>query len=66
MPATEIEWFVATAFNHGVDLYGSGEDELSKKWLQHAMTLAHYYQDGGVLEKDLQERCTRLQWDGTD
>lgn len=66
MPDTEIEWFIATTFNHGVDLYGSGEDELSKKWLQHAMTLAHYYQDGGVLEKDLQERCTRLQWDGTD
>ncbi|KAH7021231.1 meiosis protein SPO22/ZIP4 like-domain-containing protein [Microdochium trichocladiopsis] len=63
-PDTEVEWFIATAFNHGVDLYGNGEDELSKKWFGYAMTLAHYYQDGGIMEKDLQERSTRLQWDG--
>jgi hypothetical protein len=52
-----------TAFNHGIDLYGSNEDEASKAWIAHAFTLAHYHQDGGEMEKMLHERHENLKWD---
>jgi hypothetical protein len=61
----ELEWFTVTAFNHGVDLYGSHEEELSKAWILHALTLAHYLRDGGELERQLQDRYTKLKWDDT-
>ncbi|KAI1873577.1 hypothetical protein JX265_005199 [Neoarthrinium moseri] len=62
-PKLELEWFATTAFNQGVDYYEAHEDELSKKWISQAFTLAHYHRDGGVLEKALQEHHTRLKWD---
>ncbi|RYP76844.1 hypothetical protein DL771_001580 [Monosporascus sp. 5C6A] len=62
-PPLELEWLITTAFNHGVDLYCNDESELSKKWIVHAFTLAHYHQDGGDLEALLQERYTKLKWD---
>ncbi|KAI1210704.1 uncharacterized protein F4807DRAFT_56418 [Annulohypoxylon truncatum] len=63
IPSQEVEWFATTAFNHGVDLYGVNEDELSRKWVSHALTLAHYHQDGGDLERELQKRQISLKWD---
>ncbi|OTB03528.1 hypothetical protein M426DRAFT_73943 [Hypoxylon sp. CI-4A] len=62
IPFEEVEWFIATAFNHGVDLYGANDDESSKKWITHALTLAHYHQDGGDMERVLQERQISLKW----
>ncbi|RYP44678.1 hypothetical protein DL768_008881 [Monosporascus sp. mg162] len=62
-PPLELEWLIITAFNHGVDLYCNDESELSKNWIAHAFTLAHYHQDGGDLEALLQERYTKLKWD---
>ncbi|KAI1866259.1 uncharacterized protein JN550_007647 [Neoarthrinium moseri] len=62
-PKLELEWFATTAFNQGVDYYEAQEDELSKKWISQAFTLAHYHRDGGFLEKALQEHHTRLKWD---
>ncbi|KAI3327671.1 SPO22-domain-containing protein [Xylariaceae sp. AK1471] len=64
-PPRELEWITITAFNHGVDLYGSHEDELSKAWVSHALTLAHYLRDGGELERQLQDKYTKLKWDDT-
>lgn len=61
-PPLELEWMAATCFNHGLDLYGSNEDETSQKWLDFALSLAHFMQDGGVLERHLQERRTSLKW----
>ncbi|KAI0972929.1 meiosis protein SPO22/ZIP4 like-domain-containing protein [Xylaria arbuscula] len=61
-PPVELEWITITAFNHGVDLYGMGEDELSKTWVSHALTLAHYLRDGHELERQLQEKYTKLKW----
>ncbi|KAI0020392.1 meiosis protein SPO22/ZIP4 like-domain-containing protein [Xylariomycetidae sp. FL0641] len=55
-PHLELEWLATTAFNHGADLFGMGEDELSKKWVAHAFTLAHLHEDGGKLEKELQDK----------
>ncbi|KAI1431325.1 meiosis protein SPO22/ZIP4 like-domain-containing protein [Xylaria sp. CBS 124048] len=62
-PPLELEWITITAFNHGVDLYGNHEDELSKAWISHAMTLAHYLRDGGEMERQLQDKYTKLKWD---
>ncbi|KAI1128228.1 meiosis protein SPO22/ZIP4 like-domain-containing protein [Nemania abortiva] len=62
-PPTELEWIAITAFNHGVDLYGIHEDELSKAWISHALTMAHYLRDGGELERQLQDKYTKLNWD---
>ncbi|KAI0194684.1 meiosis protein SPO22/ZIP4 like-domain-containing protein, partial [Xylaria flabelliformis] len=62
-PPMELEWIIITAFNHGVDLFGVHEDELSKVWIFHALTIAHYLPDGGELERQLQEKHTRLKWD---
>ncbi|KAI1780406.1 hypothetical protein F4818DRAFT_450936 [Hypoxylon cercidicola] len=63
LPPTEVEWFTTVAFNHGVDLFGAKEDDLSKQWIAHALTLAHYHADGGVLEQELQKRQICLKWD---
>ncbi|KAI1381648.1 hypothetical protein F4677DRAFT_440862 [Hypoxylon crocopeplum] len=63
IPPQELEWFTTTAFNHGVDLFGAHEDEFSKRWVAHALTLAHYHQDGGDLERELQKRQISLKWD---
>ncbi|RYC63614.1 hypothetical protein CHU98_g2598 [Xylaria longipes] len=49
-PPTELEWIIITAFNHGVDLFGVHEDELSKAWVFHALNIAHYLPDGGLEE----------------
>lgn len=62
----ELEWIVITAFNHGVDLYGVHEDELSQAWIFHSLTIAHYLEDGGELERQLQDRHTKLKWDGVE
>ncbi|KAI0454480.1 meiosis protein SPO22/ZIP4 like-domain-containing protein [Xylaria acuta] len=62
-PPMELEWIIITAFNHGVDLFGVHEDELSKAWIIHALTIAHYLPDGGELERQLQEKHTKLKWD---
>lgn len=59
----ELKWLITTAFNHGIDLYGSNEAELSKKWIGYALTLAHHYPDDGNYEKLLQKRYTKLKWD---
>ncbi|KAK8038870.1 hypothetical protein PG993_007281 [Apiospora rasikravindrae] len=61
-PPLELEWMAATCFNHGLDLYGSNEDELSRKWVEYALSLAHYIRDEGVLERHLQDRYTSLKW----
>ncbi|KAI2642013.1 hypothetical protein GGS21DRAFT_286435 [Xylaria nigripes] len=64
-PPMELEWIIITIFNHGIDLYGNHEDELSRVWISHAMTLAHYRRDGGEMERQLQDKYTKLRWDDT-
>ncbi|KAI0182027.1 hypothetical protein GGR52DRAFT_584449 [Hypoxylon sp. FL1284] len=63
LPSAEVEWFITTAFNNGVDLFGAKEDDLSKRWIAHAFTLAHYHEDGGDLERELHKRQINLKWD---
>ncbi|KAI1751205.1 meiosis protein SPO22/ZIP4 like-domain-containing protein [Xylaria castorea] len=65
-PPMELEWIIITAFNHGVDLFGVHEDELSQAWIFHALTIAHYLPDSGELERQLQEKHARLKWDDVE
>ena len=46
-----------------LNLYGINEDELSKQWIAHALTLAHYHEDGGDMERELQKRQISLKFD---
>jgi hypothetical protein len=61
-PSQELAWFVTTSFNRGVDYYDKREDELSKKWIGHAFSLVQHHLDGGVLEKQLKDHYSRLEW----
>jgi hypothetical protein len=54
---------VTTAFNHGIDCYSSQEVERAKEWLARAITLSHYCNDDGDLERALQEKYVRLNFD---
>ncbi len=59
-PKEEIEWMAATAFNHAVDYFNSQEAEKAKEWATKAISLAHYGEDEGGLERTLQEKYMRL------
>jgi len=53
----------STAFNHGIDCFGSQETERAKEWVTRAINLSHYCNDEGGLERALQERYLRLNFD---
>ena len=53
-----------TSFNHAIDCYGAHENDRAKEWATRAINLAHYCDDGGGLEKLLQEKYLSLAFDG--
>ena len=57
----EIEWLVATSFNHAIDYYGRNEDT-SHKWAVKALELANFTGDNGALLKTIQQRFAKLQF----
>ncbi|PKK50187.1 hypothetical protein CI102_7171 [Trichoderma harzianum] len=64
LPSSELEWLVATSFNHAIDYYARGEEEPCHRWALKAMHLAEYIDDGGLLRDTLQEKFAKLQFDG--
>ncbi|KAH7320882.1 meiosis protein SPO22/ZIP4 like-domain-containing protein [Stachybotrys elegans] len=62
-PSAELEWLVATSFNHAIDFYARGEEDLCHRWAHRAMDLAIYLDDGGVLGNMLQERFAKLRFE---
>ncbi|KAL6864455.1 meiosis protein SPO22/ZIP4 like domain-containing protein [Trichoderma novae-zelandiae] len=64
LPSAEVEWLVATAFNHAIDYYARGEEEPCHRWALEAMHLAEYVGDGGLLRDTLQDKFAKLQFDG--
>ncbi|KAL7962386.1 meiosis protein SPO22/ZIP4 like domain-containing protein [Trichoderma compactum] len=64
LPSAELEWLVATSFNHAIDYYARGEEEPCHRWALKAMHLAEYVDDGGLLRDTLQEKFAKLQFDG--
>ncbi|KAL7969957.1 meiosis protein SPO22/ZIP4 like domain-containing protein [Trichoderma sp. SZMC 28014] len=64
LPSAEVEWLVATTFNHGTEYYVRGESDSCHRWALKAMDLATYVDDGGVMKDMLHDKFCRLQFDG--
>lgn len=64
LPSAEIEWLVATTFNHGIEYYVRGESDSCHRWALKAMDLAIYVDDGGVMRDMLHDKFSQLQLDG--
>ncbi|KXH62229.1 hypothetical protein CNYM01_13887, partial [Colletotrichum nymphaeae SA-01] len=62
-PAEELEWLVTVGFNQAVDAYNVRQDDECNTWADLALNLAHYADDGGVLEKTVQENRMKLKFD---
>ncbi|KAL9480853.1 hypothetical protein ACSS6W_005639 [Trichoderma asperelloides] len=64
LPSAEVEWLVATAFNHGIEYYVRGEGDACHRWALEAMNLANHVDDGGVMRDMLHDKFAQLQFDG--
>ncbi|POR34574.1 Uncharacterized protein TPAR_05222 [Tolypocladium paradoxum] len=62
-PSAELEWLVATTFNHAVDFYARGEEDPCHRWALKAMDLAEYVGDGGGLAATLQDKFAKLRFE---
>jgi hypothetical protein len=62
-PSEELEWVAARAYNHAVDLYCGNQDEASREWAGRALNIAQFCDDGGALERMLQNKYLGLKWD---
>lgn len=58
----EVEWLVATSFNHAIDHYGRHEEDACHQWAMKALELAKFTGDGGVLLNTIQQRFAKLQF----
>ncbi|KEY69696.1 hypothetical protein S7711_03182 [Stachybotrys chartarum IBT 7711] len=61
-PSTELDWLVATSFNHAIDFYARGDEDPCHRWALKAMDLAEYMDDQGSLRDMLQERFAKLKF----
>lgn len=52
-----------TSFNHAMDFLGMDQEASCEQWAAKAMSLAHYCQDGGELEKVLHKNYASLNLD---
>ncbi|KAF4977570.1 hypothetical protein FZEAL_5941 [Fusarium zealandicum] len=59
-PAEELDWIVATAFNHAIDVLARGDGGLCQQWALKALGLAEYMDDGGDMRDVLRERVVKL------
>ncbi|KAK2606983.1 hypothetical protein N8I77_005697 [Diaporthe amygdali] len=62
-PSEEIEWLASAAYNHSIDLWGRHERKRCTWWAQKAMSIAHFCDDEGHLEKTLQGKYANLKLD---
>ncbi|KAJ0306010.1 hypothetical protein COL5a_002818 [Colletotrichum fioriniae] len=62
-PAEELEWLVTVSFNQAVDAYNVRQDDECNTWADLALNLAHYADDGGELEKRVQENRIKLKFE---
>lgn len=62
----ELEWLVATTFNHAIDFYAHGEEDPCHRWALRAMDLAAYLEDNGQLQNVLQAKFAKLRFEKVD
>lgn len=65
-PADELDWVIATTFNHAIDFYARGEEDPCHQWAHKAMDLAEYLDDGGQMRTILQDKFMKLRFEGKD
>lgn len=60
-PHAELEWLIASSFNHAIDLYARKEaKETCHQWALKAMDLARLMNDAGAMGRILEERLAKL------
>ncbi|RDL39259.1 uncharacterized protein BP5553_03599 [Venustampulla echinocandica] len=62
-PTEELDWIATKSFNHAIDLYCNGQDEACKTWVGKALNITHFCDDGGALERLLQNKLMGLKFD---
>ncbi|KAF7547940.1 hypothetical protein G7Z17_g7379 [Cylindrodendrum hubeiense] len=61
-PGDELDWIVATTFNHAIDILARGDEALCHQWALKALDMAEYMNDGGDMRNVLQERVVKLRF----
>lgn len=60
----EIEWLVATSFNHAIDYHGCNEEDACRQWAMKALKLAEFTGDDGNLLNTIRRRFAKLHFSG--
>ncbi|OAA41311.1 Meiosis specific protein SPO22 [Metarhizium rileyi] len=58
----DLEWIVATAFNHAIDFYARGQETACRVWAVKAIELAGHL-DEGALAQFLRDRFAQLRFE---
>ncbi|CCT61743.1 related to transcription factors [Fusarium fujikuroi IMI 58289] len=59
-PAEDLDWIIATTFNHAIDILARGDEDLCQQWAMKALDLTKYMDDNGDMRDMLQERVVKL------
>ncbi|RGP64107.1 transcription factor [Fusarium longipes] len=59
-PADDLDYIVATTFNHAIDISTRGDEVLCQQWVLKALELAEYMDDGGDMRNILRERAVEM------
>lgn len=59
-PADDLDFILATTFNHAIDIFRGGNEELGQQWTMKALELAEYVNDGGDMRDTLRERAIEM------
>ncbi|KAI5458131.1 meiosis protein SPO22/ZIP4 like-domain-containing protein [Mariannaea sp. PMI_226] len=60
LPTDELDWVVATTFNHAIDILARGDGALCHRWALKALDLAEYMDDNGYMQNIIRERVAKL------
>ncbi|KAF5532762.1 transcription factor [Fusarium napiforme] len=59
-PAEDLDWIIATTFNHAIDILARGDEDLCQQWAMKALDLTEYMDDNGEMRDMLRERVVKL------
>ncbi|KAF9771923.1 hypothetical protein IL306_010392 [Fusarium sp. DS 682] len=59
-PAEDLDWIIATTFNHAIDILARGDEDLCQRWALKALDLTEYMDDNGDMRDMLRERVVKL------
>ncbi|KAL5619511.1 hypothetical protein FOVSG1_001733 [Fusarium oxysporum f. sp. vasinfectum] len=59
-PAEDLDWIIATTFNHAIDILARGDEDLCQQWAMKALDMTEYMDDNGDMRDMLRERVVKL------